>query len=97
MTDLSYQTKKVYISKLSAFEEAYHAGEVSVNLDAEPEPDVSDAVPQHSQSHKVSLRKFDERGMRMYVVRWHVSMQDGGGQDPEGCRGQRCVWHEHLT
>ncbi|KFM24564.1 hypothetical protein F751_2282 [Auxenochlorella protothecoides] len=28
MTDLSYQTKKVYISKLSAFEEAYHAGEL---------------------------------------------------------------------
>lgn len=56
MTDLSYQTKKVYISKLSAFEEAYHAGEVSVNLDAEPEPDVPDAVPQHSQTHKVCLQ-----------------------------------------
>ncbi|KAL6779642.1 hypothetical protein ACKKBG_A13135 [Auxenochlorella protothecoides x Auxenochlorella symbiontica] len=68
MTDLSYQTKKVYISKLSAFEEAYHAGEVSVNLDAEPEPDVPDAVPQHSQTHKLPShkRKLGESYMTGY-------------------------------
>lgn len=39
MTDLSYQTKKVYINKLLAFEEAYATGEVSVVLEAEPEPE----------------------------------------------------------
>lgn len=45
MTDLSYQTKKVYISKLLAFEEAYTNGEVSVVLEADSEPESQEPAP----------------------------------------------------
>ncbi|KAK2077672.1 hypothetical protein QBZ16_004518 [Prototheca wickerhamii] len=70
MTDLSYQTKKVYINKLLAFEEAYATGEVSVVLEAEPEPEshehAAPSRPALLTKNTVHKRKYGDAYVTTY-------------------------------